>query len=325
MTDAHPARSTAFLSRLYDGELDPAEAADFAAHRAGCAECRRAADAFAAALAAFRAEPTAPAAPDLSARILRKIRAQSPSRRPFGVTFGIDVRWAGVFVAALLVVLLAAPLLLRREPLAPAKPAAMTARLVDETPAPSGAAPEEREESRLHGAAPRRAPPAPAAPAAPPALAKDEGAARFAPAPASAAAPPPSSSLPEAPAEEEKRRVGLAAPSRQRAAAPRMSAEPSGGESANGMTADLAAAPPRIFVLAADGEGTPPPVVSRLDASRLSALRGREFVLLVETGGRVRSVAMPGSSAPAGLEAEVLREIVFAPGDRPRRLSVRIE
>jgi len=322
MTDAHPARSTEFLSRLYDGELDAAEAAAFAAHRAGCAECRRAADAFAEALAAFRAEPTAPAAPDLSARILRKIRAQSPSRRPFGVTFGIDVRWAGVFVAALLVVLVATPLLLRREPLAPGKPAAISARLYEETPGPPSPAPEKHEESRLRGAAPRQAP---AAPAAPPALAKDEGAPRFAPAPANAAAPPSSSSRAEAPADEEKRRVGLAAPSRQKAAAPRMSAEPSGGESANGITADLAAAPPRIFVLAADGEGTPPPVVSRLDASRLSELRGREFILLVETGGRVRSVALPGSSAPAGFEAEILREIVFAPGDRPRRLTVRVE
>lgn len=322
MTEAHPARSTEFLSRLYDGELDAAEDAAFNAHRAECAECRRAAEAFAAALAAFRAEPTAPAAPDLAARILRKIRAQAPSRRPFGVTFGIDVRWAGVVVAALLVVLLAAPLLLRREPLAPAKPATMTARLVDATPGPPAAAPEKREESRLQGAAPR---PAPAAPAAPPALAKDEGAARVAPAPENAAAPPPAAPRAEAPADEEKRRVGLAPPSRQKSAAPAMAAEPSGGESANGIAADLAAAPPRMFVLAADGEGAPPPVVSRLDAPRLSALRGREFVLLVETGGRVRSVALPGTSGPAGAEAEVLREIVFAPGDRPRRLSVRIE
>ena len=318
MTDAHPARSTEFLSRLYDGELDPSEDRDFAAHRAGCDECRRTADAFAATLAAFRSQPTAPPAPDLSARILRKIRAQSPSRRPFGVTFGIDIRWAGVFVAALLVVLLSAPLLLRRPPAAPAaKTEALSAHLYDETPAPPSAASEGPNERRLAPAAPRPAAPAPAAP---PALAKDEAVDNAAP-----AAPPAAASRAEAPADEEKRRVGLAPPSRQKALAPRRAGEAVGGEAGAGAAAEFAAPVARVFVLGADGEGPPPAVLTRPDAPRLAGLRGREFVLLVETGGRVRSVAVAGSGAPAGPEADVLREIVFAPGDRPRRLSARVE
>src|SRR5207344_3108831 len=46
---------------------------------------------------------------------LRKLRAQTPSRRPFGVMFGIDIRWAGVFLAALLVVIIAPVFFERRE------------------------------------------------------------------------------------------------------------------------------------------------------------------------------------------------------------------
>jgi hypothetical protein len=318
MTDAHPARSTEFLSRLYDGELDAAEKAAFAAHRSGCDECRRAVDAFSAALAAFRSQPTAPPSPDLSARILRRIRAQSPSRRPFGVTFGIDVRWAGVFAAALLVVLISAPLVLRRPPAAPAeKPAAISAHLFDATPAAPAPSSEILNEPRSDAAAPPRSS---AVPAAPSVLAKNEAAAGAAP-----AAPPPVASRAEAPADEEKRRPGLAPPVRQKSIAPRRAAEAVGGEAGAGTAQDLAAPAPRLFVLAADGGGTPPPIVTRPDAPRLSALRGREFVLLVETGGRVRSVAAAGSGPLPGAEADVLRQMVFGPGDRPRRLSVRVE
>ena len=163
MTDTlHPARSTEFLSRLYDGELTAADRDAFEAHRASCEECRRAADAFAATLAAFRSSPTAPPAADLSARILRKIRAQSPSRRPFGVMFGIDVRWAGVFIAALLVVLISTPLVLRR-PQRFAGPPSLTARILEE-PAPAKAPPAQASPAAKADAAPRApvAAPAPA-------------------------------------------------------------------------------------------------------------------------------------------------------------------
>src|SRR5262249_26559513 len=133
----HPATSVEFLSRLHDRELSAAEARQFDAHRESCASCREAVEEYERSLSAFRASPTAAPASDLSVRILRKIREQSPSRRPFGVTFGIDVRWAGVLAAALLVVLIA-PALFHREqkPLIPARspasPEALPAYLLDE-------------------------------------------------------------------------------------------------------------------------------------------------------------------------------------------------
>ena len=315
MTDApHPARSPEFLSRFYDGELGAAEDAAFAEHRATCAECRAAAEAFSATLREFRASPTTAPAPDLSARILRRIRAQSPSRRPFGVTFGIDVRWAGVLVAALLVLLLAAPLLLRREPIpSPARVPAIPARILDEPPAQANARGPRGDREHASPASPSSAPERPA----PRALAKDEAAAANAP------------SMPaEAPADEEKVRVGLAPPVRQKAAGNRVTAEPSGGEAGTvaSPSADAAEAPARVLILAADGFGPPPAVVSRPAAARLAALRGHEFVLLVETGGRVRSAVPAGTTAPGTPSgADVLREIVFSPGDRPRRLTVRVE
>jgi hypothetical protein len=105
----HPGSSLETLSRRHDGELSPAEREAFERHLAGCAECREATAAFERSLAAFRTAPEAPVPSDLSARILRKIRSQTPSRCPFGVLFGIDIRWAGVFLAALLVATAAVP------------------------------------------------------------------------------------------------------------------------------------------------------------------------------------------------------------------------
>ena len=114
-TLSHPAQSAEFLSRRHDGELAADEAAAFEAHRLECAECQASVAEFENALAAYRSAPVPPHASDLSARILRKIRATSPSRRPFGVMFGIDVRWAGALAAALLVVIIGAPVFSRRE------------------------------------------------------------------------------------------------------------------------------------------------------------------------------------------------------------------
>ncbi len=321
----HAARSPEFLSRLYDGELDASERAAFEAHRSRCEECRRASDAFAATLAAFRSSPTAPPAVDLSARILRKIRAQSPSRRPFGVMFGIDVRWAGIFVAALLVVLLSAPLLLRRQGPVPASPSAINAHILDAT-ATTGAAKER----------PVSAPPPPAAPAeapAPPAPAdradRSEVAARLAPAA-------------EAPADDEAKRFAsqgaeakAVAPALRRRAS---SLESRGTERGAANVADASASPPRLTVRRADDGGPAPGVVSRPDDEQLAPLRGQEFLVVVDPGGRVQEVqpsagkdhlsrteaaeaGVPGSARPS----DALLALRFAPGDRPRRLFVLIE
>ena len=324
----HPARSPEFLSRLHDGEVPAAEAAAFAAHRAACAECREAADAFARSLAAFRSAEPAPAAADLSARILRKIRAQSPSRRPFGVMFGIDIRWAGVFVAALLVVLLSAPALLRRPEAPPgaAAPSSIPARIVDGGPAKESVkvAPQARADTRAEAAAP----PAPALEKA-----KDEAAMR------APAAPP--AVIAEAPAEEEKSRPSAGAP-RAKALGPVLrrqvtAAESAGGEAGAANAADPIAAAPRLTVRAVDGQGTPPALASRIPEEAFAPLRGREFVLVVEAQGRVRDVLpssetgfvarsdarMAAAHPPGALDA--LRALRFAPGDRPRRLVVRVE
>lgn len=297
----HPARSPEFLSRLYDGELAASDREAFDAHRAACAECRTAAETFAASLAAFRASPTAPPAADLSARILRKIRAQSPSRRPFGVMFGIDVRWAGVFVAALVVVLLSAPLLLRRAEPTAAPSNAIPARIVDSAPGPPTAAPaappvaesappvrvaagapgelkEERAPAKLAEAAPVQAPAA--------ASAKDAAATLAAPAPAAANA------APEA---------------------------------------------PRLTVRPLDGEGPAPEILGRPAAATLAALSGRELVVSVAADGTVLSAEAPAAAgalarqkAAADRElgtppGDALAGLKFAPGGRPRRLAVRVE
>ena len=335
----HPATSSEFLSRLHDGEVPAAEASAFESHRAGCAACREAAEAFAQSLAAFRSAEPAPAAADLSARILRKIRAQSPSRRPFGVMFGIDVRWAGVFVAALLVVLISAPALLRRPAIssAPAAPASIPARIVDASPEEKkeAEAPGPRRETRAEPARQAAAPPPPAAPAPPPVQAKDEAAATSPLAEAVVVA--------EAPVEEEKARAGFANAPRAKAAAPALrkrttATELAGGEAGAANTNfDTVVAPPHLTVRALDSQGAPPALTSPVSDERFEPLRGSEFVIVVETQGRVRSVQASSDdgfldrtdavSAPAKqAEAlEALRALRFAPGNRPRRLVVRIE
>ena len=278
-----------------------------------------------------------PAAADLSARILRKIRAQSPSRRPFGVMFGIDVRWAGLLAAAILVVLISAPLVLRR----PSSPSALRppipARLIEapaemKVEAPARAKPEaSRADSGSAGA--------PSAPA--PSPFKDE-AARNAD---SLSRNAPSA---EPPADDEKRRYAAApsaaaAPPARAAAAPlkrsRTLQDSAGGEASAPGAAEstIVAAEPRLVVISADEERLVPAVAAVPDTGRLAALRGREYVLTVEASGRVRSVERSTSSgfvaprpqadasAPAANPSEALRGLRFAPGDRPRRLIVRVE
>ncbi len=114
----HPARSLDFLSRLHDGELSASERAHFESHRAHCAECRRAAADFEDALAVYRTAGTSPPPSDLAARILRRLESSNRRRSPFGVVFGIDLRWAGAFTAALIAVIFGYSVLDRRDSLA---------------------------------------------------------------------------------------------------------------------------------------------------------------------------------------------------------------
>jgi hypothetical protein len=336
MDSTHPAGSAEFLSRLHDGELTSKEQSTFESHRAVCNACREAVAEFERSLSAFRTAPSAPVPSDLSARILRKIRAQSPSRRPFGVMFGIDIRWAGVFMAALLVAIIAPALFFRRELPQNARPpdtisahiveaeADETAALAEEPDAPKRNAPKAPEaktraqpKQEQQGARGRVAesPPLPASVPAPAENAVDEVAQK------------PQAAREEGPAPSALSKRAIA------------SAERSGGEAGAFGTELKAAEKIRLEVRALDGEGQPPAIHEAPSDERLSSLRGQEFILIVEAAGHVRGVSAVGpetesarrkdsvASADGSAVAshDLLRELRFVPGGRPRRLLVRVQ
>jgi hypothetical protein len=368
-TLSHPAQSADFLSRLHDGELETAESAAFEAHRRECPECEASVADFERALAAYRSAPVPPHATDLSARILRKIRAASPSRRPFGVMFGIDVRWAGALAAALLVVIIGAPVFSRREarpaivPAPPPAPASapIPAYVLD---SPEEAPAEKRAEVRSRPAAPP--PPSAARKGAIPArpddalndadrerlegarpneALRDEVAANADRADPVAAAEAPAAvtdTFAYAPPPESKQTTGAGATARRQSAA-----APAGGEAGSSGEGD-ASAPitVKLVIQPADGGGEPPEVTETPSDERLASLRGKKYLLVVEPAGRVVSV----EEQPAGrklskdktedsrartddqrtarmrsLAESLLRELVFHPGDRSRRLVVAVQ
>lgn len=353
MAPTHPASSLDFLSRLHDGELSSPERAAFDAHVAGCDECREAVAAFERSLDAFRAAPGVPTPADLSARILRKIRAQSPSRRPFGVMFGIDIRWAGVFMAALLVVIIAPALFERRETgPAPTAREPLTAYVVDGEADKGEAAPENKTRAK---AAPK------AAPAAGAPVPKENEHARvpeahdeFAQAPAPAPAPEtvggavaPKPQLQAGIRSEESRQVAAqnAAPStsaKQNAApppsvAPRSAAvtDKVGGESGAFAKEETPLEDIHLDVRSLDADGGAPEIVHTPPAERLLPLRGREFVLIVEADGFVRGVlpaARPDAqekldkdrASDAAASGAALRDVRFRATGRPRRVLLQI-
>jgi len=371
-TQTHPAESSEFLSRLHDGELSVSEAASFEEHRRTCSRCRKSADSYSRALSIFRSASPRPAASDLSARILRKVRAQSPSRRPFGVTFGIDVRWAGVCAAALVVVIMAAsildegpmPSIVLAPP--PAEPRSVRARLL-ESPAPEAAAKENPaakpdRRASLQAAAPSNAAPSPKvgalssevaqsaeAPAAPRTpgvtdatapIGADFSAREEAAQPPAAAAIGGTAATSDAPLEKRRDEPRIAAKmAAPPAARNRVSADAPGGEAgAAAPPASEAEAPVRMRIQPMDGFGSAP-AIERGEDFALAPFRGREFLLVVDTGGRVRSCVPAGareSDAKESLRQRTkdereredlspLLDVRFAPGDRPRRLRIRIE
>lgn len=319
----HPAASLETLSRRHDGELSPSESAAFEAHLAGCEECREATAAFERSLAAFRAAPEAPVPSDLPARILRKIRAQTPSRRPFGIMFGIDIRWAGVFLAALLVAIIAPTFLSSRRELSRTPPAPssspLTAYVVD---AEADARKETREaqQKRLQAKAKDDAGTTSSIATVPESktrarASEPEAADRLAGGrldqPAATGALPQEAAAAPAPAAEnaqsadDARRVA-AKPAPRRSAA-FATPDRSGGEGGfvareEGQTAEV-----RVDVRALDSEGAAPDVAQTPPAGRLAPLRGREFVLVVGADGVVLSVE------PAGHENERQKLLKDAP------------
>jgi putative zinc finger protein len=373
----HPGRSLEFLSRLLDGELTAAERAQFESHRAHCAECRRAASEFESALTLFRSSRPRPAAADLSARILRKLQAGNRRRSSFGVTFGIDLRWAGAFAAALLAVLIGSTVVVRRE--------AAERRLARES-APIPVSMERdraSDKNQLQASAPAPAAPQQRAGGAPAsareaALEKGEALRAYANSDTlSSSSVDGKLTASNAPAKEKLKdkevlrrdadsRVNAAKPSESKfeaqtgltrqesgpppqaaAAAAGRVAEKAGGEggvSLDGFS-DSSAARPNLKILAADEWGSVPLVVNARDFDLPADMRGREFVLLVEASGRVRDVRAtekrslkkktaardderaqdPALEEKTDKGPEALRSLRFAPGDRPRRLLVRVE
>ncbi len=322
---SHPGRVPEFLSRLHDGDLSAAERAQFESHRAHCAECRGLAAEFEAAMALYRSSRPRPPAPDLSARILRKLQSASPRRSPLGVTFGIDLRWAGAFAAALLAVVVGSSVIARRE--------AAERRIIAETaPIPVRMERQTRppEKVREQGAATESStvrqkallPPAPAAskdneerpnlslkaaPAAPPA----PGANAFAQAPPDQNKPDQNKEANERDAAGRRASDRAAEPkpqARARAIAPPVSRgepappppppppsvrlEASGGEGAlsSKLASDLSSTPPRLEIVPIDSAGPAPALLNAAAIDVPAELKGREFVLSVEASGRVRQV-----------------------------------
>jgi len=342
----HPALLPDFLSRLHDGDLTATERAHFESHRDRCGECRRAAAEFEAALSLFRSSSVSPPPSDLAARILRRLRAAAPRRSSFGTVFGINLKWAAAFTLAVIAALVGFAVVLERE--------AARRAILRQAPIPVAL---EKGESPASAAS---KPNTPDARIRPHMQAKDAVESRagesgaFAPDASSLRQPAAENAPPAAQAEEQKKALPPAREAREASSeasdfvsrrrrdaaspGPARSLERPGGEGAASASAASAepGAPARLVILPLDGGGNAPAIVSPGASEALSDLRGREYFLLVEAGGRVREARVDGkglrharprskeslesSSAPPSV-----RNLRFTPGDRPRRLLLRVE
>ena len=302
----HPGRSADFLSRLHDGELDAGERAHFEVHRGHCAECRRAALEFEDALALFRSAHSRPPQADLAGRILRKIQTSSRPRARFSPRFRADLGWAALLLTGIFALLLSV-----RRPESP---------LIVSFPTP----------------APEVSASGPTEPVGPDAVAGEtaEGTARL----ERERRDLPANASPEPLARDAAATAGTSLPAPPPAAAQAKEAAPERAP-ADGAGESLAtavpASPMRLSIEPIDGHGTPPPLLSEPRLEVPASYRGHEFILLVDSQGKVSEVR-PGPSrerkeetarlsaaaapAPAGLS-----DLAFQPGNRPRRLLVRFE
>jgi hypothetical protein len=317
----HPGRSVDFLSRLHDGDLEPGERARFEAHRAHCSECRRAAIEFEDALSLFRSTRSTPPRSDLAARILRRVQSTNRPRAPFPLGFRLDLGWAALLLTALFALLITTPIVVRRQDSSPPLPV----RLAVPTPATiatPGVAQAPVLEDRV-AAAPAR----PAPSRREETREKEAGIGRSS----------PKMELESKPVEgraaetQERPSRGVAAPAPQPASAV--------GEG-EPITPIRAGTTIRLSIHAADDYGAAPPVVGPVRIQIPLEDRGREFLLLVDSQGTVRKVEphgarkepRPAASAPEtsmvraeGDTPSPLFQLRFQPGNRPRRLLVRIE
>jgi hypothetical protein len=348
----HPARSAEFLSRLHDGELTAAERAHFESHRAHCADCRAAASEFETALSLFRASTTSPPSADLAARILRGLESTTRRRPPFGVVFGIDLKWAAAFSTALIAVIIGSAVVFQRDRIRSHAARETPIPVVLQRPAAPPPAPAPQEEAARRERPPAaRAPRADAPEAAPPAPASaplrdsatSSGEQPF------ASSPPPQSAAPAEPKVHAFSRRAAPArveepdrPARIDEPAPAgvlRRPESAGGEgAATSSAASSEPGPPaRVVLVSLDGAGDAPEIVSAGAAERLSDLRGRQYFLLVEASGRVREARADGrrerlqkrnmarDAAEVAAAPPSVWSLRFRPSDRPRRLLLRVE
>lgn len=319
----HPGRSAEFLSRLHDGELDPGERAHFEAHRAHCAECRRAALEFEDALSLFRSARSRPPQADLAGRILRKIQTSSRPRAPFSLRFRTDLGWVALLLTGIFAVLLSTPLAVRREE-PPVVPQTAPPSDVAASAPVSPAVPQATEETdQLSSQRERRARPAP-----PPASSAETSSPR----------PEESASVPPSIAAERKKDLADARADESDRVEPRPAFAREPGRAGATQTEESvdAAAPARPLHLsfeAIDGHGPAPALLSESRMAMPASYRGHEFILLIDSQGKVSEV-QPG---PAGRAVKqetarlaaaapaALSELRFQPANRPRRLLARFE
>ncbi len=116
--------------------------------------------------------------------------------------------------------------------------------------------------------------------------------------------------------------------------------ESSGGEAAlpgsSAMVLEEPAPSPKLTILSWDGAGSPPECLRPLPPLP-PEYRGRQYILMVDALGRVQSVKPYARRGKARADEayaydavepaipEALKRLRFAPGDRARRLLVRIE
>lgn len=341
MNSTHPSRDPEFLSRLHDGDLTAGERAHFESHRAHCSECRRAAAEFEEALSLYRTSSTSPASPDLAARILRKLQAANRRRDPYGVVFGINLKWAGAFAVALIAMILGSSIVLRQQgsreapaSAAPKDAINVTLQSRDEQEAlkkqtadlPAPRAVGEKKEGPANRANPQRHAPEPPA-AAPPAesekRALDLDRAQVA-----------STSALESPVVQERAKISAMPQPTTR--------EESGGEgnapaSPLLVMGEAGVLSPSIRITSLDGHGLPPDLLG--PPPELSGeLRGREYIIVVDIRGTVYDAiphdlrrraraddkAAAKSDEPQAAVPEALKQLRFKPTDRPRRLLLAI-
>jgi hypothetical protein len=356
----HPARSAEFLSRLHDGELTAGERAQFESHRAHCGECRNAAFEFEAALSLYRSSRPKPPAPDLSVRILRKLQQSNRRRPPLGASFGIDLRWAGAFAAALIAAIVGFSVVARQE--ASRKLAVRDAVAIPVTMEQKAA---ENEAAAKPAASARAVPPESAPRARREAATAKDAKANTRSDGSNAYAPEQHQTMDAAPAPSIAQQKELAAGDRdtlssgQSAGPKRMAAaqqapalgsvsahagdRPGGeGSALSSMASDAVELLPVRLVITAVDSGSAPELLGEEKRDLPASERGREYSLIVDAQGRVsdvRSVEKPLEKKTKALRAEAgksevvqtakppqaLWDLRFRPADRPRLLRVKIE